>query len=141
MYALFEFVELLAQHLGAFALGLRGFNFANGTLDVGIGGCQNILSLSLCSVNDFALSGAYVLQPGVVLLGNLVDALFLIVNFLSFVLPIFSVASDVEQIFVHIYVVAANNLRSLVDNLGREAYLSGNLNGKRTAWIAHRKLE
>ena len=62
-------------------------------------------------------------------------------NLLPLGFPVFSVASYVEEIFVHIDVVTAHYLRCLADNLGGDAYFSCYFYGKRAAGVAHRELE
>jgi seryl-tRNA synthetase len=60
---------------------------------------------------------------------------------LSCVLPKSTVAGDVEQIFVHVYVVGANNVLRIAYDIGRDADFACYFNCKRTAWSAYRQLK
>ena len=69
------------------------------------------------------------------------EFLLLVMDFLTFVLPIAFIARDVLQIFVGRDVVLAHQLGSLGDDILGDAYLAGNLDGERTARVANAKLE
>ena len=128
--ALFELVQLAAQFLSAFFLGLLGAYLLDGTLDLGITGAQDFLSLVAGVMNDLAVLGADALKAFVIVGNQLVEAFLLGTNVLALVLPVATVAHDVQQILVHIDVVATHNLAGLVDNLMGQSGLARDLNGK-----------
>ena len=88
-------------------------------------------------MNNLAVLGSYSLQPLVIVGDHLVKAFLLGPHILALVLPVAAVPHDVKQVLVHVDVVTAHNLAGLVDDLLRQSRLAGNLDGKRTAGIAH----
>ena len=132
---------MATQFLGALFLGLLVSNGLDGTFDLGIAALQNLLCLGTRLMDDLPMLGPDVVQAFVVVSNHLIEPPLLGTHVLSLVFPIAAVAHDVEQVFVHIDVVAAHNLGRLVNDLLRQARLTGNLDGERTAGIAHRQLE
>ena len=139
--ALFEFVKLPAQFLGALFLGLLFAYLLDGTLNLGVAALQYLLCLGTRVVNDLSMLGTDIVQPLVIVGDHLVEALFLGAHVLALVLPVAAVTHDVEQVLVHIDIVAAHYFAGLVDHLLGQTCLAGNLDGKRTAGVTHRQLE
>ena len=132
---------MLAHLLGFLLLGLHFAYFANGAFYLCIALVDDILCLGACLLDDgpmFLLEG---IDACVEVGDDGVEAFLLLVYVVTLVFPVFAVAHDVEQILVHVDVVAAHNLARLVDDLCRQTRLAGNLDGKRTAGIADGQLE
>ena len=139
--ALLELVQLAPKFLGALFLSLFAANLLDGTLNLGVAALQYLLCLGTRVVNDLSMLGTDIVQPLVIVGDHLVEAFFLGAHVLALVLPVAAVAHDVEQVLVHVDIVAAHYLAGLVDHLLRQPRLAGNLDGKRTAGITHRQLE
>ena len=139
--ALFEFVKLPAQFLGALLLGLLFAYLLDGTLNLGVAGAQDFFGLITCVMDNLPVLGADVVQPLVIVGYHLVEPLLLGPDILALVFPIAAVTHNVEQILIHVDVVTTHNFGSLVDNLLRQSRLACDLDGKRTARVSHRQLE
>ena len=69
---------------------------------------------------------------------NLLVKLFLkLMHVLALVLPVTLVTYNVLQILVGIHIITAYNLRSVLNDIFRQTYLAGYLNGERTAGITY----
>ena len=139
--ALLELIELAPQFLGTLFFCLLCTYFLDGALDLRIASCQDFLRLGTRIVDNLTVLGTNVIQALVIVGDHLIKTLLLSPHVLSLVLPVTAVTHDVEQVLVHVDVVAAHNLAGLVNDRLRQTRLAGNLNGKRTAGVAHRQLE
>ena len=138
---LLEVGEILADHAGAFLLGLSLLDVLDGLLNLGVRLPEHLLCL-LFGVGDDGL--ALVVQTLDVLLialDGLLHLLLMLMNALAFLLPIALVADDVLQILVGVDVVLADDFAGILDHLLGDAGLSGYLDGKRAARIADGKAE
>ena len=121
---------MLAHLARFFFFGLHLFDLPYGFLNLGIALLEQLLCLVFGFLDDeFVLLGNF-LEALVVVGRNLVETFLLLVHVVALVFPVSAVAHDVEQILVHVDVVAAHQLRSLVDDLLRQSDLAGYLDGK-----------
>ena len=127
---LLEFIKLPTQFLGTFFLGLLLTYLFDGSLDLGIASTKDFLCLGTSIVDNLAMLSPDVVQALVIVGNQLVEMLLLGPHVLALVLPVTAVTHDVEQVFIHIDVVAAHNLACLVDDLLGQTRLTGNLDGK-----------
>ena len=128
--ALLEFIQLAAQLLGPFLLGLLVTYLLDRAFDLGIAATQDFLCLGTGIMNDLTVLGTDVVQTLVIVTDELVQAFFLGTHVLTLVFPIAAITHDVKQVLVHVDIVTAHNLAGLINHLLGQTRLAGNLDGK-----------
>ena len=139
--ALLAFVELSANLFGLFFFGLRALNVVNSALYSRITLFEKFFSFLSSCVNDFA--SFFVERFGllVVSFDDGIDFFLLCVDFLSLIFPIAAVARNVEQIFLHIHIVATYDFDGFFTPTLWQTDFASNLDSKRATRVAHRELE
>ena len=138
---LFERLKLLSQPLRVFLFRLLFAYLTNGVLYLSVAFSKQFFRLFL-GFSQHVLSVFFQLSHRFLILAD--DALkflFAQMDVLSLVFPIALVTNDVLKIFVALDIFRPDDVRSVFDDLFRNANLSGYLDGERTSWFSDFKLE
>ncbi len=114
--SLLELVEL-PSHFARFLLfGLHFANFANGAFHLCVALRHDGARFFSRLVDDGAVLGGDALETCLIVGHDGIEAFLLGADVAALVLPIATVAHDVEQVFVHVHIVATHDFGGLVDD-------------------------
>ena len=134
---LFFFLQTAASFKSFFFVGLCSANVVDGALNGGITAVENAFGLVFGLAQNFATLFAQCCSIFFTLLDDLFEFLLFLANGRALVFPITFVASDVEQIFVKVDIIAAHDFLGIGNNVCRQACFARYFDGKRTARIAY----
>ena len=140
-YLALEIFELTPHLACPGLLGLHLTDGADGILDLGIRGVEQLLCVFLGLGHHIAACGLQLLHLLLIFGDDLLQTFLLLVHLLPLVLPVAFVAHYVEQIFVAVHIVLPHYLRGVVYHILRDADLAGYLDGERTARLAYLEAE